>query len=574
MVSVSGVNRVPIEWAFESDMAYPDPWTDVSLDVEVTDPTGTRQLIPAYWAAGQTWKVRYAAAVPGRHAFRTICSDPSNPDLHGQTGTIDVAAYEGDNPLYRHGPIRAATDQRHFEHADGTPFFWLGDTWWFGLCRRFGWPDDFQALTADRVRKGYTVVQITSGLNPEATGGGTSPFDPRSFNEAGYPWEDDYARINPAYWDLADVRVRHLVDNSLVPCLVGSWGYHLPPMGVERMQRHWRYMIARWGAFPVVWCLAGELTMPFWPPRTANELDDLAAQGITIAERRRRDSAFQKSGYTDVARYIRATDPYRRMFTLHSEAMHSCLDQIEDPSLLDFQLLQTNHDDWWGTPASLGLLIDDLAKTPRMPVMIGEVAYEGLQQHNRQEVVRFGFWSAMLSGEAGHTYGAGGIFEMESSTEPYGPTPDGDWHAYLDEPWDVAAQFPGAQQLGWGKELLTRFEWWRLEPHPEWVEPHWSPDAIRLPYAAFIPGELAIVYLPALIRDKPGSLHQWVSPTVSHLDPDAAYEAFWFCPSTAHEEPIAKVAVAADGTWVAPVPNEMVDWVLVIARSGSRTGTD
>ena len=85
-------------------------------------------------------------------------------------------------------------------------------------------------------------------------------------NEAGYAWEDGYSRVNPRYWDLADQRMQYLVDNGLMPCIVGAWGYHLPPMGVEKMQRHWRYMIARWGAWPVVWCLAGELTMPFWPP--------------------------------------------------------------------------------------------------------------------------------------------------------------------------------------------------------------------------------------------------------------------------------------------------------------------
>jgi hypothetical protein len=42
------------------------------------------------------------------------------------------------NPFYTHGPIRVAASHRHFEHADGTPFFWLGDTWWMGLTERLG----------------------------------------------------------------------------------------------------------------------------------------------------------------------------------------------------------------------------------------------------------------------------------------------------------------------------------------------------------------------------------------------------------------------------------------------------
>ena len=28
--------------------------------------------------------------------------------------------------------------------------------------------------------------------------------------------------------------------------------------------QHWRYLIARYGALPVVWCAAGEGTMPWW----------------------------------------------------------------------------------------------------------------------------------------------------------------------------------------------------------------------------------------------------------------------------------------------------------------------
>jgi hypothetical protein len=31
-------------------------------------------------------------------------------------------------------------------------------------------------------------------------------------------------------------------------------------MGMEKVKKHWRYLIARWSAYPVVWCLAGEGT--------------------------------------------------------------------------------------------------------------------------------------------------------------------------------------------------------------------------------------------------------------------------------------------------------------------------
>ena len=118
--------------------------------------------VPAFWAGGNLWKFRYASSVTGSYGWKLICSDTNNPTLHGMAGKIEVFLYRGANVLYRHGPIRVAKDKRHFEHADGTPFFWLGDTWWKCLCKRLTW-EGFQELTADRTAKGFSVVQIVCG---------------------------------------------------------------------------------------------------------------------------------------------------------------------------------------------------------------------------------------------------------------------------------------------------------------------------------------------------------------------------------------------------------------------------
>jgi len=101
-------------------------------------------------------------------------------------------------------------------------------------------------LTADRISKGFTVIQIVAGLYPDMP-----PFDPRGANEAGFPWEKGYTRINPSYFDMADLRIRWLVNSGLVPCIVGCWGYFLNFAGIEVMKRHWRYLVARYGAYPV-----------------------------------------------------------------------------------------------------------------------------------------------------------------------------------------------------------------------------------------------------------------------------------------------------------------------------------
>jgi len=57
----------------------------------------------------------------------------------GKEEILHVVKYTGNNPLRKHGILRVSADQRHFEYADGTAFFWLGDTWWKGLCKRLSW---------------------------------------------------------------------------------------------------------------------------------------------------------------------------------------------------------------------------------------------------------------------------------------------------------------------------------------------------------------------------------------------------------------------------------------------------
>ncbi len=468
-----GVERCVVEWAFTSGKPYSDPFNDLELDVVFTDPQGEEHRVPAFWAGDQTWRIRYSPASQGRYTYRTASTDTANADLHGQTGVLEVSAYAGDNPLRKHGPVRVATGRRHFEHQDGTPFFWLGDTWWMGLCKRLRWPEDFQELAADRLTKGFTVIQIIAGLYPDMP-----PFDPRGANEAGFPWEPDYARINPHYFDMADVRIQYLVERGLAPCIVGCWGYFLPIMGIAKMKKHWRNLIARWGAYPVIWCLAGEGAMPFYLSKTKTE-----------------DAAAQRHGWTEVGRYVRTVDPYHHPVTIHPT--DNARNQLEDASVLDIDMLQTGHSDRKSIPNTVNQVTGSQVRSPRMPVLVGEVCYEGILEASRQEVERFMFWTSILSGAGGHTYGANGIWQVNTTAEPYGPSPHG--RSWGDTPWDVAAKLPGSGQIGLGKKLLMQYPWWRFEPHPEWVEPHWSKENYEQPYAAGIPSEVRVIFIPPAV---------------------------------------------------------------------------
>jgi len=528
-----------VEWSFSSKKEYTDPFNEVELSAVFVEPDGVEKVVPAFWAGGNFWCTRYASHKVGRHHFHTICSDKSNSDLHDQEGIVEVIPYKGENPLLKHGPLRVSQDRGHLEHIDGTPFFWLGDTWWMGLTKRLPWPEGFKTLTDDRVKKGFTVIQIVAGLYPDMP-----PFDPRGANEAGFPWEEDYSRINPAYFDMADRRINWLVQNGLVPCIVGSWGYFIEFAGEETMEKHWRNLVARYGAYPAVWCVAGEAVMlyylsPLWGDK--EKIEEYVAKART--------------SWTRVTRYLRSIDNYHNPITIHpTDCGHN---MVDDPSVLDIDMLQTGHGDVQSLGNTVSSVVDSIAMVPRMPVLVGEVCYEGILGASWENVQRLMFWTSILNGAAGHTYGANGIWQVNNKAEPFGPSPHG--QSWGDTPWDEAYQLPGSGQVSLGKRLLERYPWWRFEPHLEWIEPHWSKENYFQPYAAGIPKGVRIAYIPAHGR---GLLK------VKGIEQGITYRAFYFDPRNGRECDMGTVVPDEKGEWQPPKPPIIQDWILVMEAKG------
>lgn len=442
--------NVMVELTLTASRNYPDPFNEVTLDVVFIDPKGRQLRVPAFWAGTNVWKVRYASPVVGTHRFRSECSETRDKGLHGITGKVEVEPYKGQNPLYAHGPLRVSANRRFLEHADGTPFFWLGDTWWMGLCHRLRWPEDFKTLAADRKEKGFNVIQIVAGLYPDM-----HPFDPRGANEAGYPWETNYARIRPEYFNAADQRLEYLVEQGFAPCIVGAWGYFIPWMGVEKAKQHWRNLIARYGALPVVWCVAGEANLPWY-----------LAKGFPYDDRK------QVKDWTEVMRYIRETDPFHRLLTIHPTGIGrlSARNATDDTSLLDIDMLQTPHGQRGAVPPTVRTVRESYADKPVMPVINGEAAYEMLGDNLPTQWTRQMFWLCLMNGAAGHTYGANGIWQVNRRGQPHGPSPHHNGGVgYGKIPWDEAMNLPGSRQVAFGKKLLEQYAWQKFQPHPEWA---------------------------------------------------------------------------------------------------------
>ncbi len=264
---------------------------DISFSAVFVTPSGKLKKVPGFWDGGVTWKIRYSSEEPGIHKFETQ-SQPEIKGISGIKGRCRIIRTREKNPLYRHG-FPVVHDGNMF-YSDGEDFFWLGDTWWMGLCRRMS-RNGFKTLVRDRARKGFTVIQIVAGLYPDMDW-----YDPSGMGEGGFPYSKDFSKTNVRYFKAADRRIQHLIENGLVPCIVGTWGYYIKWTGIERMRKHWRNLIARWAAYPVIWCVAGETTMPYY-----------------LSDSREEDQKFQKRAWTEIARFIKETDPFNHPITTH-----------------------------------------------------------------------------------------------------------------------------------------------------------------------------------------------------------------------------------------------------------------
>lgn len=524
------------EKSFRATSTYPDPFNDVAFSVRITFPDGSERSYLGFWAGQDRFKFRFSSPVTGNYSYATQSSNAADAGLHQQRGTFHITKYESSNELLSHGPIRISENKRHFTHLDGKPFLWLGDTWWCGLTKRLRWPEEFKLMTRDRVEKGFNAIQFTVGLAPSGT-----YFDRKNENENGLPWDEAANRINPAYFDAADQRVSHLVNSGIVPVVVPCWGFYILRMGTENAKKLWHYIMARWGALPVVWCVAGEVSMPYYNSATRDA-----------------DGPRQIAAWSEVLTYLRTINCYGHIICAHPKHGQSSRNEVRDPTLLDFDMLQAGHLYMQALPKALSMLRTSLAEKPAMPVLVDEVAYEGIAETNWEDCQRQLFWASVLSGSPGYTYGAHGITQFNSDEFPSNVQPQG--LSWGEETWRNAYQYRGSTQVGLGKKTLEKLDWWTMEPHPEWVPPAKS-DSLKhfTSYAAGVPGRLRVIYFSALSA---------MELTVLGLEADITYDAHFVVPSNGKRLPIGRIRGNSEGVWTMTRTRKH-DLVLIMAATGA-----
>jgi hypothetical protein len=524
------------ELRFEARTLPANPWTDVRLTADVRGPADRRIVLRGFYDGGNIWKIRFTPTAPGRWTYRTAC-DRADAGLDGREGTIDAAPAAGDTPLRRHGGILAtAPDGRHLAHTDGTPFFWLGDTWWFcpsdlvpiDRSNRPECPSTFKRLLDTRKRQGFSVVQIAF-LGPMAPAKGVTDFIAARQSGA----------FDPAYWQQTD-RYVDAANEAGIALAIGV-GFHkgLDAHALDDWRFLWDYLVARYGAHAVTWLVCGEYNLDTPESRPSGPRVEKALA---------------------LGRAIRQADPYRRAMTIHPWWFGGDKRQAWAEPWYDFIMIQGGHpghgrsrafSDYW-----------KICRDQRKPLLEAECNYESIYNGNKAkqvtaEDVRRTAYTAIQGGSFGYTYGSHGLWYPTQG-------PEDRTHADWGDPipwWESVAQ-PGAAQMGHLRKAYESVDWWRLAPWPEGiaVEPGVKIAARPMAKGAVEPLH-AVVYFP------PG-FPAGAAVTLTLPKPaDLVCPADWFDPRAGARSPIAGgLAVKAGAATLPPRPDGE-DWVLLLREA-------
>lgn len=553
---VHGQTYEPVEICFTASKDYENPFHEMELDVIVSDEQGNTWKVPAFWAGGRKWAIRFRAPHKGTYTWVSQCTTEDD-GLHKKSGTIEISQYTGDNPLYIHGSIKVSENGRYFVHDDNTPFVYFGDTWHPLMTSRINADDEVNLLAEDRRQKGFTMIEFLNGFMCDV-----NLWDRRLSNEAGFAWTEDLQSINPEYYNVCEPKIRAITDRGMALCIYGSWGFYMKALGVDRMKKHFRNMVARWGAYPVFWSVAGEtcgkpyvnlLTNP--GDSTARSADDWYTEEVA------------RDMWSELFLYLKDLDPYHNPISTHGLPGQLAEKELNHSEQMDFNMFQAafHTEDYDVISNDVKKCSQEgYASSPVRPLINQECCYEGMLNQNGPNVQRWIFWHSMLSGCAGTTYGANGLFTASHKDDPFGiPVYKLNWGDYT---WQEAYQFEGCLQVSNSRKYLNRYKWWLLQPAPDKVTNPENTDNWQERVAAEIPDELLIGYYHPVVTMMTSLSPQPWGIRFCNLTPNDRYELLTYDPIRNIEKSFGESLVAEDGTLQTPDPDALHDYVFIAKK--------
>ena len=539
---------VAVDLSFVSEKSYSEGeqlYTDFRAVFRSRE-TGTSLTLPGFWNGDRTFVLRFAPTEAGIWEYETFCGADSC--LDGIKGKVEARPYEGDLEIFRRGFV-TTNGSKHFVYADGTPFFYLGDTHWNMYAEEFDSPgpyagstgagSHFKYIVEKRAEQGFTVLQSEPiGTKADLTDGELSQADAEAFalNDRYYAYiaEKGLVHANAEFFFCGGMNSRVMNDERYL----------------EAISRYWA---ARYSAYPVMWTLAQEADNDFYHERGDQKLYDA-----------------DTNPWVKAAEYLHKYDAYSHPLTCHQEnAIYTTVtgagvceeaDNGGRSAFYSDEVTKRTGHSWWAAQWSPSLTSQDSGITARDYWESDKVAinYEGRYCYlwTKDYGARAQSWIAMLSGFAGVGYGAADIWLYSGTYNLDVPSNDGiDTITVEDKAvrWSESLEFESAYQQGYMRRFFESFEWWKLEPDFSY-EIRFEPDSCVYS-AAHIGKELFVIYMYSKNTG---------SGTVRGLESRAVYDAEWFDPRTGGYTAIGEVS--GSSVWKAPERPEALDWVLVLRK--------
>jgi hypothetical protein len=514
---------------------YVSSFDDVQMDVTFTGPGNTTLKIPAFWDGGSTWRVRFAPTKAGVWTYKTTCNDTTNTGLHNKSGTVFAAGYTGDLEIYKRGFIQVQGSKRYFTYADGTPFFYVGDTHWNMPSQPFdtssvpGIPSQFKHIVDKRVEQGFTVYQ-------------SEPIGAQ-YNLANGVQDSDII----GFQDL-DRRFDYIASKGLVHAnaqlfFAAELVHNLNQYSYSYLQKLSRYWVARYGAYPVLWTTAQEVDNDFYYNRPGG--------GQTVF-------SAANNPWKAVAQATHSADAYKHPLTAHMEYASTTDPHGTVASTSSFKDLAGHN--WFGAQWSPGKSNQISFAVPKNFWNNGKITvnYEGLYDHlwTKHFGSRAQGWNAYLNGMFGYGYGAIDIWLYNSTYDMDSDTVrDGETITVADKQtkWNVSVEFPSAWQMGYMKEFFNSIEWWNLTPRFDDIS--WFVSTGGFYSISTISNNVYVVYF----------YNQTVSTGTLKGMSNAQYEARWYNPRT-NEYGAKSTITPVNGNHLIGLKPDGNDWVFIAVK--------
>jgi len=510
------------ELTFTAENDYDKPW-EILFSAVFTAPNNVRYDVPGFWDGGKTWKIRFTPTASGEWFFASHCAVKDN-GLDGKNGKFTVHHPDDcDNPLHRHGGILKVSESKHYlTYTDGTPFFWLGDTWWF--C-----PSDlvpfkgssnpqinsaYKTLIDTRKSQGYTIVQIAflegiQGIKPT-----------------------NFLRKKPAdvisYWQEVDRYINYANDAGIIPVIGLAFSSEMDELSLEKWKIIWRYVIARYGAHAVTWLICGEYNQAH-----VGNVNERVPKTLALGQ------------------FIKDTDPYKRAMSVHPWWYKGEERQAWNEPWYDFIMLQGAHEP---APPSVEIYLDTYNNKPTRPVLECETKYEGIRGFTDIDV-RWSAYRAIQAGSFGFTYGSHGLWyptqnENDSKHDVWG------------EPmvWWKALKRSGGTQMEHLKKCYESVEWWKLEPRPDAIKTTGKLEESERILTKADGENLFVIYFPRNTQNVKATLTGYQQQTEV-----AVYSVLLFNPRTGSVKELNQIQMI-DGELLLPQRPSDEDWLIILRK--------